>query len=721
MKTLLRFLFLLSLAILPSMAQEPLNNEAIVKLVQGGLSDEVIKLTIERQPGKYSLSADDLIALSQAGVSSKILAAMQNAQAASSVAEPPSTDQDSTSLTFRITADMRQITVLNRSTNLVLHTIVLNRPANRVLQERSGRFLCAISSEKKHEDLDIVDLREGVIARSLPLGESVDRIEMDGRQTHLLIYDKGQVDVRSGKVAREARVTILDILSQEATTRNLSGIAASFTYFKEVDRVQVVSEKTMFKGEKAGIKAGLTFGIAGGFNPEKAVGQILLVVDIQDPRKYYTLEPNAQILGTFFADRGKRLVVLTRDMDKKGKHVTNQGRLLVYDDTGALLSSSEPLSDTIGLQYAAPGSGAWLILPGYLRFVNPKGELTNQRLNGQYWAGTHLVESDVLLTMVRESDENGKHISKQGRVVATNSAGEVLYTSNQLVEPLRFMPVTGAAGVWAISSNSMSYISAAGKPGNQVLSLEGRGQPWDALQIDDHRFAAVLTDGVGQPKHEVAIFNSDTNKLETVSEVGDPGVRAGRTAGRWAKAIGITAAFAMAGAAAGAAMSTPFYTTYYITPVYLPGREASNYSLSISRDKGTLYSLDAASDRITAVKAADGSVLGNITVHKNAGRLWRSPDGDFLYCIGRSHLNVIDTKANQPLQEVELSGGFVRTDLVSQSLFLFGTSGLESWDAVKAQKRTVIDAGVLRGFSSQAEFEEVENEGESAETPGSGR
>jgi hypothetical protein len=57
-------------------AQDILNNDSIVKMTKAGLGEGVVISTIENQPGKYSLSPDDLINLKRQGVSEKVIAAM---------------------------------------------------------------------------------------------------------------------------------------------------------------------------------------------------------------------------------------------------------------------------------------------------------------------------------------------------------------------------------------------------------------------------------------------------------------------------------------------------------------------------------------------------------------------------------------------------------------------------------------------------------------------
>jgi hypothetical protein len=57
-------------------AQEPMNNEGIVKLVKSGMTEELIITVIQQQPGTYIFGAMDLVALKEASVSEKIIAAM---------------------------------------------------------------------------------------------------------------------------------------------------------------------------------------------------------------------------------------------------------------------------------------------------------------------------------------------------------------------------------------------------------------------------------------------------------------------------------------------------------------------------------------------------------------------------------------------------------------------------------------------------------------------
>jgi hypothetical protein len=57
-------------------AKSALTNDSVIKLVKGGLSEDVVIRMIAAQPAKFSLLPDDLLALKQAGVSDRIIAAM---------------------------------------------------------------------------------------------------------------------------------------------------------------------------------------------------------------------------------------------------------------------------------------------------------------------------------------------------------------------------------------------------------------------------------------------------------------------------------------------------------------------------------------------------------------------------------------------------------------------------------------------------------------------
>ncbi len=56
--------------------EQPLDNQAIIKLHIAGLSDDTILHLLNTEPGKYSTGVNDVIALKQAGISEKIIKAL---------------------------------------------------------------------------------------------------------------------------------------------------------------------------------------------------------------------------------------------------------------------------------------------------------------------------------------------------------------------------------------------------------------------------------------------------------------------------------------------------------------------------------------------------------------------------------------------------------------------------------------------------------------------
>jgi hypothetical protein len=87
----MRLLFVLLLcALLAAFAQQTaLTNESVVKMVKAQLADDLIVSTIKSQLCLFKLGVDDLVALKQAGVSDKVIAAMaEKSNAGTSAAAP---------------------------------------------------------------------------------------------------------------------------------------------------------------------------------------------------------------------------------------------------------------------------------------------------------------------------------------------------------------------------------------------------------------------------------------------------------------------------------------------------------------------------------------------------------------------------------------------------------------------------------------------------------
>lgn len=59
-----------------SLAQQSLNNDAVIRMAKGGVSDDLIITAINSQSGAYDTSPNGLISLKAAGVSDKVVAAL---------------------------------------------------------------------------------------------------------------------------------------------------------------------------------------------------------------------------------------------------------------------------------------------------------------------------------------------------------------------------------------------------------------------------------------------------------------------------------------------------------------------------------------------------------------------------------------------------------------------------------------------------------------------
>jgi TPR repeat protein len=69
-------------------AQQPLDNPGVVRMLQAGLSDELVIAAIQAKPGKYDTSVDALVALKKAGASDKIILAMVRTSGEASSQKP---------------------------------------------------------------------------------------------------------------------------------------------------------------------------------------------------------------------------------------------------------------------------------------------------------------------------------------------------------------------------------------------------------------------------------------------------------------------------------------------------------------------------------------------------------------------------------------------------------------------------------------------------------
>src|SRR6185437_783822 len=67
---------LVAISSVACVAQQSLNNDAVIKLEKAGLGEALVISTIKNQPGTYALQPQDLINLKQAGISDQVISAM---------------------------------------------------------------------------------------------------------------------------------------------------------------------------------------------------------------------------------------------------------------------------------------------------------------------------------------------------------------------------------------------------------------------------------------------------------------------------------------------------------------------------------------------------------------------------------------------------------------------------------------------------------------------
>jgi hypothetical protein len=85
--SLLLFVSMLGIAF----GQSMMNNEAVIKMVKAGLGEDLVLSSIKSQPGAFTTTPDDLIALKSAGATDKIIAAIIEKGSAGSAAGAAST------------------------------------------------------------------------------------------------------------------------------------------------------------------------------------------------------------------------------------------------------------------------------------------------------------------------------------------------------------------------------------------------------------------------------------------------------------------------------------------------------------------------------------------------------------------------------------------------------------------------------------------------------
>jgi hypothetical protein len=110
-------------------AQQALDNEAVIRLVKSGVSESIVLSIVKSQPGRYSLAADDVIGLKNAGVPDLIVAAMIEKQSGTPLSQSPKlpgSAWNSTSIQSWSEADAKQLLADSPWTRNVQLDIVRN-------------------------------------------------------------------------------------------------------------------------------------------------------------------------------------------------------------------------------------------------------------------------------------------------------------------------------------------------------------------------------------------------------------------------------------------------------------------------------------------------------------------------------------------------------------------------------------------------------------------
>jgi len=103
-------------------AQQSLNNDAVIKLAKAGVSDDLIITTVNASPGTYDTSADGIIAMKGAGVSDKVVSAVVTKAAAPAVGaiQPAAPTQPSTPPESRVSEHKQYLGLIQPGARVVI-------------------------------------------------------------------------------------------------------------------------------------------------------------------------------------------------------------------------------------------------------------------------------------------------------------------------------------------------------------------------------------------------------------------------------------------------------------------------------------------------------------------------------------------------------------------------------------------------------------------------
>jgi DNA-binding beta-propeller fold protein YncE len=346
-------------------------------------------------------------------------------------------------------------------------------------------------------------------------------------------------------------------------------------------------------------------------------------------------------------------------------------------------------------------------------FVDPRAaEAPPIKLAGPARGGVVSSDGTRLLTLVRNVNKSGKKTVNGGVLNQFDvSTGRLLHTSEKLRDAELLIRLGDGDEYWVLMHGRMQRLTNEGEPAAAIISFQeedkqlGRGlggMPGSSLAFGK-RFAINVLKPEGSLSHKVALIDPETGRVDSVTSIGRPGVRRGKTAKRWGIALALDAAMAAAGGAAGAGTHTPL-NQMPATPVFVPGVASQVSDMAISQDEKTVYVMDVESDDVTAVKS-DGTVAAILPIKcDNSAQLWRPSKGPFVYHFRKSAVTVIDTAENKVTQEIPIAKGFNATRITKRNEFyLCDKTSCEIWNAVNATSALKLDRRSLSARLTHAD------------------
>lgn len=383
---------------------------------------------------------------------------------------------------------------------------------------------------------------------------------------------------------------------------------------------------------------------------------------------------------------------------------------LLPQSTGKVIGAGFTLGLNGGLvPFRDTAQKVWFIDP----HANPRATQAVE-LGGKMWGSAVSADGKRLLALVEAMDKKGKKVTHEGSVMTFDlESGMAVQAGDPARKASQLAQLGNSADYWLHFSDRIQRVSPQGELESKSIYFANQakngakglgGIPGSSLEIGERRYAINLfapfnwlTDNSTTLKlaHKVAIVDAASGKVESVTPIGRPGVRTQKAVNRFMLAMALSAA---AGAAGGAVLAYAPPGTTIMVPVFYPGPGSRQIEMTCNEDQSTLYVLDVESDDVTAIRTADGSVIGILPMKSKGAGLWRPKGSDYLYHIAPATVTVIDTRSNKVVQEIEKTKDVRFWSNGTRGEFsLVWPDRIEIWDARKAERR-----GGVEGIDSAA-------------------